>query len=126
MEQFEQLFKAVNQIVQQAKVAKEESRLRGEQFNIFKVCGIDHYELQHSKIIAELLNPQGSHGQGCLYLKLFLETYRSNLVMTDFDTRVFSVKREERTYDNDDNYNGRMDIFIYEKKRWKRYPLYNH
>ena len=112
MEQYEHLFKAVNQIVQQAKVAKEESRLRGEQFNIFKVCGIDHYELQHSKIIAELLNPEGSHGQGCLYLKLFMETYGSKLNIQDISPQNISVVPEERSYNENKKYNGRMDIFI--------------
>ena len=108
MEQYKQLFKAVSQIVQQAKVAKEESRLRGEQFNIFKVCGIDHYELQHSAIIAELLNPQGSHGQGCLYLKLFMETYGSRLSVTNFNSKDIKVMSEEWTTE----YDGRMDICI--------------
>lgn len=108
MEQYEQLFKAVSQIVQQAKVAKEESRLRGEQFNIFKVCGIDHYELQHSAIIAELLNPQGSHGQGSSYLKLFMETYDSSINVSTLDEKSIQVKREEWTTD----YDGRMDICV--------------
>lgn len=108
MEQYEQLFQAISQIVQQAKVAKEESRLRGEQFNIFKVCGIDHYELQHSKIIAELLNPQGSHGQGCLYLKLFLETYGSSIDITSMEEKAIRVKTEEWTLESD----GRMDIYV--------------
>lgn len=108
MEQYEQLFKAVSQIVQQAKVAKEESRLRGEQFNIFKVCGIDHYELQHSAIIAELLNPHGSHGQGCLYLKQFMETYGSSINISTMDEKNIHVRREEWTSD----YDGRMDIYV--------------
>lgn len=108
MEQFEKLFKAVSQIVQQTKVAKEESRLRGEQFNIFKVCGIDHYELQHSAIIAELLNPKGSHGQGCLYLKLFLETYGSSFDVATMKEKDINVKTEEWTSD----YDGRMDIYV--------------
>lgn len=108
MGQYEQLLKAVNTIVQQAKVAKEESRLRGEQFNIFKVCGVDHYELQHSAIIAELLNPQGSHGQGCLYLKLFLDTYGSSINVVTLDEKSIKVKREKWTTD----YDGRMDIYI--------------
>ncbi len=112
MEQYEQLFQAVSQIVQQAKVAKEESRLRGEQFNIFKVCGIDHYELQHSAIIAELLNPQGSHGQGCMYLKLFMEAYGSKLKTPKLTPIDISITKEERSYNDKGEYNGRMDIFV--------------
>lgn len=59
-------------ILEKAKVAQQESRLRGEQFNIFHACGVNHYETTHSAIIAEFLNPQGSHGQGDVYLKEFL------------------------------------------------------
>lgn len=115
MEQFEQLFKAVSKIVQQAKIANEESRLRGEQFNIFKVCGIDHYELQHSAIIAELLNPNSSHGQGCLYLKLFMEAYGSKLNISNLKSENITVRKEEPSYD-DEKYNGRMDIFVDNKR----------
>ena len=79
MEQIESLLKKVGLLVKQEEDERKASELRGEQFNIFKVCGIDHYELQHSAIIAELLNPQGSHGQGALYLKLFMQVYGSKL-----------------------------------------------
>lgn len=115
MRQYEQLFKAVSKVVQQAKDAKEESRLRGEQFNIFKVCGIDHYELQHSAIIAELLNPQGSHGQGCQYLILFLKAYGSKLNVTNFKPKDIDVQKEEWTTEHD----GRMDICV----KYKDIPL---
>ena len=59
-------------ILAKAKVSRNESRLRGEQFNIFHACGVNHYETKHSAIIAEFLNPEGSHGQGDIYLKEFL------------------------------------------------------
>lgn len=117
MKQYEKLFKEVSKIVQQEKVAKEESRLRGENFNIFKVCGIDHYELQHSAIIAEMLDPHGSHGQGCLYLKLFMEVYGSKLCFGELRPEDISVKKEERSYDDNEEYNGRMDIFVEYKKK---------
>lgn len=41
-------------------------------FNIFHLCGIDHYETMHSRIIAEFLNPNASHGFGKIFLKHFL------------------------------------------------------
>ena len=49
----------------------EIQRLQGTKFNVFKLCKIDHYENRHSDIIAELLDPAGSHGFGCLFLKAF-------------------------------------------------------
>ena len=39
-------------------------------FNVFKLCGIDHYENWHSKILAEFLNPHGTHGLGGEFLRL--------------------------------------------------------
>ncbi|MGK0449277.1 MAG: hypothetical protein ACJA2M_003082 [Polaribacter sp.] len=45
----------------------------GENFNIFSVLGIEHYEVgTHSKFIAHLLNPKGKHGFGNRFLELFI------------------------------------------------------
>ena len=32
------------------------------EFNLFDVLGVEHKELQHSALLAWLLNPRGSHG----------------------------------------------------------------
>lgn len=49
-------------------------RLKGEDFNLFNICKIEHYEENtHSAFIAELLNPNGTHHKGNVFLKLFLE-----------------------------------------------------
>ncbi len=74
----------------------------GENFNIFSVLGVGEKELSHSKIIAELLNPKGAHGQGDIFLKLFLES----IEITDFNI-VNAKVRTEVSY-----YNGRLDIII--------------
>ena len=108
MEQFESLFKQVSLLVQQENDEIKARTLRGEQFNIFKVCGIDHYELQHSAIISELLNPQGSHGQGKLYLKLFMQVYGSKLPIDEIEYDKVRVRTEKWT----EAYDGRMDICI--------------
>lgn len=42
------------------------------QFNIFRVLGVERKEVKtHSAFIANLLDPQGNHGQGYLFLKEF-------------------------------------------------------
>ena len=52
----------------------EEERKRGEWFNVFNVLGVSTDEVRtHSRFIAELLNPQGSHGCGDEFLKAFIE-----------------------------------------------------
>ncbi|ALM21991.1 hypothetical protein AAT17_12485 [Nonlabens sp. MIC269] len=58
-------------------------KLKGEDFNIFKICKIEHYEENtHSAFIAELLNPKGSHHKGNVFLKLFLNrVLKDNLVL---------------------------------------------
>jgi len=47
----------------------------GENFNIFKVLGLTSNEVRtHSAFIAELLNPDGSHGLRDIFIKI-LSTY---------------------------------------------------
>ena len=103
-ERLQSLLNDINVILQKEKVRKEESRKRGERFNLFELLGVAHYEVTHSKIIACFLNPKASHGQGDLFLKLFLNIIDDK---TDLNTTKAEVFTE---YDVKDN--GRMDIFI--------------
>ena len=49
----------------------------GENFNVFSILDRERKEVTtHSAIIAELLNPHGSHSQGVLFLKLFLDKFQ--------------------------------------------------
>ena len=100
----EELFKQVQFIVQQAHQAEEESRKRGERFNIFEACGVNHYENTHSAIIAELLNPQGSHGQANSFLTLFLCSYKSDI--------CFSLENGASVATEVVTEEGRIDILI--------------
>lgn len=93
-------------ILEKSKVSQQESRLRGEQFNIFHACGVNHYETTHSAILAEFLNPKGSHGQGDIYLKEFLATLGENEMLSAFDTSTASVTTEYAVP------NGRLDLLI--------------
>lgn len=44
------------------------------EFNIFRLLEIEHFEVKtHSVMLADLLDPNGSHGQGGLFLRAFLE-----------------------------------------------------
>ena len=42
------------------------------EFNLFDILKIEHRELQHSALLAWLLNPRGSHGLGDYFLRRFL------------------------------------------------------
>ena len=108
MEQLQKLLQDVNVILQKEKVRKEESRKRGERFNVFKMLGVAHYEVTHSKIIAGFLNPQGSHGQGDLFLRLFLQTIETKINIDTSNSKIYTE------YDTGD---GRIDILIEDHAR---------
>ena len=108
-----EIHKLLNQarlIIEKVKVSCNESRLRGEQFNIFHACGVNHYETTHSTILAEFLNPEGSHGQGDTYLKEFLSVVGDIGFSSAFDTSESSVSTEYSTSC------GRLDILISNSK----------
>ena len=107
MENLQILLNSVNAILQEEKIKKEESLRRGERFNMFQVCGVNHYEVMHSAIIASFLDPNGSHGQMDKYLKAFLQTVDDK---TEIETSSSSVYTEYVTLD------GRIDILIEDKK----------
>lgn len=46
-------------------------RKTGKKYNIFKIAHISEKELIMCRVIADLLNPKGSHYKGDVYLKLF-------------------------------------------------------
>jgi hypothetical protein len=51
----------------------EVAKATGDNFNIFQTLKLETDEDSHSKIIAELLNPKGSHGRESEFLELFTE-----------------------------------------------------
>jgi len=63
----------------------------GERFNVFSVLDRERREVTtHSRLLAELLNPKGSHGRGAVFLRLFFEaldvkeTFHSDAQMVNF------------------------------------------
>ncbi len=85
-------------------------RLNGENFNIFSILDMERKEVEtHSKFIYELLNPNGSHGQGELFLQLFLSS-----VLNLPDEDACAVKREDLTRYIESN--RRIDFVIESKE----------
>ena len=81
----------------------ERKKYTGEDFNIFEILGIGHLEAAtHSKFLGNLLNPQGSHSQGTLFLKLFLD----ELGITTLNTNNAKIELEKSIEQ------GRLDIYI--------------
>lgn len=58
----------------------EIAKITGENFNIFKIFGKEYHENYHSAIISDLLNEKGSHGQGRLFLDLFLQIINKRII----------------------------------------------
>ena len=78
----------------------------GGRFNMFRVCGVNHYENTHSAIIAEFLNPKGSHGLKSKLLECFIETLGNDFKIQNFDCESAQIITE---YSTDQ---GRIDLFI--------------
>ena len=66
----------LKEVLAQIRKLHESAELTGENFNVFSILDS---EKTHSAIIAELLNPQGSHNQETSFLKLFLDQLQKKL-----------------------------------------------
>ncbi len=90
----------------------DEERKRGEWFNVFNVLGMSTDEVHtHSAFIAELLNPQGSHGCGDEFLKAFIKVIPG---LDGFDIETIRVKTQVELsigrINEDYTEGGRLDI----------------
>lgn len=78
----------------------------GELFNLFSITRIERAEVNtHSAMIAELLSPEGRHGQGVYFLELFLSTMGFEHECSLSDARV----QKEQTFAG----YGRVDVVIH-------------
>lgn len=100
----------LNQVDTITKKNEEFLDATGSRFNMFRVCGVNHYENTHSAILAEFLNPNGTHGVKEEFLKCFLLRCCDEFT---FDGKDMTV-RTEFTFDKG---RGRIDILIEDKRR---------
>ncbi|MFA9392556.1 MAG: PD-(D/E)XK nuclease family protein [Prolixibacteraceae bacterium] len=120
--------KLLNQVKTILNHHKEIERIKGESFNVFSVLKMETREnATHSAFLAELLNPEGSHIQGNLFIKLFFkiilnETITSqndeSINIPDFDLDNATVIVEKHIGERDDTKKtgGRVDIYLSDKK----------
>lgn len=110
-------------VVKEKKEKENNMKAAGEEFNIFNILDVERKEVEtHSKIIYDLINPNGSHGQGNIFLKSFIKHVLSPrlkdekpLINEDFKMENVHVNREERISEQEDNY-GRIDFVISNKE----------
>lgn len=87
--------------------------LSGEDFNIFSIMSMESDEVfTHSALLAELLNPNGSHGLGCKPLEMFIEkVLEGKYRMNHLD--AICKKEVHLGFTNEDKTEGgRVDILV--------------
>jgi len=120
----------------------EIDKITGRNFNIFDAGNIGHIETFHTRLIAELLSPNGSHNQKDKFLKIFLDTLgfkkikltkpeshsefviennrRIDILIKD---ESFIIGIEAKVYANDGN-KQLKDYYEFLKKKNKYFKLY--
>ena len=69
----QRFFQEVASICALEQAQQEERNRKGENYNLFSILSIERYELKHSALIANLFDPEGSHGCGDAFLRAFFE-----------------------------------------------------
>lgn len=115
MDILQQLLTSINGILEKDKAEKEVCEKNGDSFNLFRTLNQSTSELIHSRMIAELLNPKGCHGQGVSFLNCFMGLYDFDFT---FDIESVSVFTEYDIGPISKNFTsgGRIDILITDAK----------
>ncbi|MGO9451174.1 MAG: PD-(D/E)XK nuclease family protein [Candidatus Binataceae bacterium] len=107
-------FKIATESAIRRKEAQEANAATASRLNVFELLKVANLERYHTRLLGDLLHPNGSHGQGKLFLKFFADI-------------VFPPSIRDHVHDaNDivtsieyDTYFGRLDILI--ASRTKRF-----
>ncbi len=121
MEKLSGLLNMVSEVIREERIQKKERQKRGEYFNIFSVLRLETKEVRlHSAFLAELLNPEGSHGLGKQFLELFLNMVVRKSKEEPFDFETENAKVYVEYYigviSEDKKSGGRIDILIEDDK----------
>jgi hypothetical protein len=91
----------------------ERTRRTANDYNIFKILGIERDEARfHSAMLANLLNPIQSHKQNLLFLKSFLELCITHDLQFPVPTEAMETGYWEVKCEYDVHPHGRIDILI--------------
>ena len=114
--EIESLLAEISKIYRQAEKNRLEKVKQGDFFNVFNTIGLLTEEVRlHSAFLAELLNPQGTHGLSSLFLKAFLK--RLGLPNNYLDVYKVSQDNKEKLIGPvTDKEGGRIDIIIEDGK----------
>lgn len=106
------LLKDIYALCEEAEDVRRKKEANGDSFNVFNIIGLKTEEVRlHSALIAELLNPHGSHGLSNSCLKSFLKML--DLPSDYFDSTKISKDYKERYIGPvTKSEGGRIDIII--------------
>lgn len=110
--------KLISEVLQVMKTAEQQRAVTGEAFNIYKVAGIDHDEVKTCRVIYELINPNGAHYQGNVFLRMFIKDVL-NQDFSEDEIKSARVFREYHIPDTKDSDNDRrIDLVVQTKDRF--------
>lgn len=91
----------------------EFNRLHAPEFNLFRILRLDHSEAAHSLFLGELLNPRGSHGQGTLFARSFLNIFKRSWHQSSANVAEANTGLHEISVQNEATiFQGRCDLLV--------------
>jgi hypothetical protein len=108
----QRFFQEVASICALGQEQQEERNRKGENYNLFSILSIERYELKHSALIANLLDPKGSHGCGDAFLRAFFEIALKERTYPFEDCTLPHSYTEYYTGPIADDTGGRIDILV--------------
>ena len=108
----QQFFREVENICTREQALQEERHRKGENYNLFSILSIERYELKHSALIANLLDPKGSHGCGDAFLRAFFEIALKERAYPFEDCTHLHSYTEYYTGPRAGDTGGRIDILV--------------
>ena len=108
----QQFFQEVASICALEQAQQEERNRKGENYNLFSILNIERYELKHSALIANLLDPKGSHGCGDAFLRAFFEIALKGTAYPFEDCTLPHSYTEYYTGPIAGDTGGRIDILV--------------
>lgn len=117
----DKLFEDVKKFIE---VYESEVKKTGEGFNLFHILGLTTNEVRsHTTFLCMLLNPDGVHGQGEVFLKIFLRNLEKRFVedwkLNHFNQNGKAIVKKEKSIgliNQEVNEGGNVDLIITNNK----------